>query len=155
MKMILPSIALFLFLTSSSLAQLVLPTRPAGVVTSNHNVVTRFGPSGALIYAPLPQYPAGAARQGLSGRGLFIADLSMLYGTVNDVRILNSTGSKALDEAAIIALRQWTFRRWSVYKAAIPVEFDASGRVSIGADPNRGPAISAILAQMTENRGTR
>ena len=155
MKIPLPSIALFLFITSSGFAQLVLPTRPAGVVTSNHNVVTRFGPSGDLIYAPQPEYPAGAARHGLSGRGVFVVDLSMLYGTVNDVRILDSTGSQVLDDAAVATLRKWVFRHWTIYKAVIPVEFDASGRVYVGADPNRGPAISAILAHMTENRRTR
>lgn len=125
----------------------MLPNRPAGVVTSNHEVVTRFGPSDYLVSAPVPM-----AHRGLSGRGVFVADLSMLYGTVDDVRVLNSTGSQELDDAAMAALRTWTFRRWTIYKVAIPVEFDASGRVRIGTEPGNGPAISAILAQISETR---
>lgn len=153
MKSLLPRLALFLLLTSSGFSQILLPNRPSGVVTANHNVVTRFGPSnGYLIYAPDPTYPAGAARQGLSGRGVFISDLSLMYGSVDNVRVLTSTGSKVLDDAAMAALRNWTFRRWTIYKAAIPVEFDASGRVRVGADPNEGPVISAILAHMTQTR---
>ncbi len=155
MKILLPGLALFLFLTSSGLAQISLPNRPSGVVTANHNVVTRFGPNGYLIYAPDPTYPAGAVRQGLSGRGVFITDLSLMYGSVDNVRVLTSTGSQVLDDAAMAALRNWTFRRWTIYKAAIPVEFDASGRVHVGADPNEGPAISTILANMTQTRRSK
>ena len=127
---------------------MLLPNRPSGVVTADRAVVTRDGSNDYLLYAPAPIYPDAAARQGISGRGVFIADLSLLYGTVDDVRILTSTGSKALDDAAKDALRHWVFRHYKVYKAAIPVEFDASGRVRIGADPYEGPAISAILAHM-------
>src|SRR4051812_46385545 len=127
MKMILPSFLILLVAASSGSAQIQLPTRPAGVVTSNHEVVTRDGPNNYLMYAPVPEYPSGAARQGLTGHGVFIVDLSMLYGSVNDVRVLTSTGSSVLDSAAMAALRQWRFRHWTVYKAAIPVEFDASG----------------------------
>src|SRR5206468_3459310 len=91
-------------------AQLVLPTRPSGVVAADHSVVTRDGVNNYLVYAPAPQYPAGAA--GLSGRGLFVVDLSMLYGTVNDVRVVSSTGSEQLDKAAMEGLRQWVFRHY-------------------------------------------
>lgn len=148
MKKILPGLALLVLFAASSQAQLVLPTRPSGVVTANHEVVTRNGCNNYLLYAPTPLYPNGAARQGISGRGVFMVDLSMLYGTVDDVRVLTSTGSQVLDDAARAALQQWVFRHYTVYKAAIPVEFDASGRVRVGADPDQGPAISAILANM-------
>jgi TonB family protein len=153
MKTILPSIALLVLFAVSSGAQVLLPNRPSGVVTANRDVITRTGSNDYLVYAPAPVYPDAAARQGLSGRGVFIADLSLLYGTVEDVRVLTSTGSKVLDDAAKYALQHWIFRHYTVYKAAIPVEFDASGRVHIGADPYRGPAISAILAHM--NAGPR
>ena len=149
--MLLFGLAFVLFLASSGFAQLV-PNRPSGVVTADHGVVTRFGPSDYLRFAPAPLYPAVAGRPRITGRGVFIADLSMLYGTVDDVRVLTSTGSQALDGAAIAALRQWTFHRYSIYKAAIPVEFDASGRVRVGADPAAGPAISEILAYMSKTR---
>jgi TonB family protein len=148
MKRILPCFALLMFFAASSGAQVMLPNRPSGVVTANRDVVTRDGPNNYLIYAPVPLYPDAAARQGISGRGLFVADLSLLYGTVEDVRVLNSTGSQVLDNAAIAALSQWVFRHYTVYKAAIPVEFDSSGRVRVGADPEQGPYISAVLANM-------
>lgn len=150
--MLLAGFAFLLFLTSSGTAQIVLPNQPSGVVTANHSVVTRSGPNDYLRYSPAPLYPVGMEHRGLNGRGVFVADLSMLYGTVNDVRVLTSTGSRALDDAAITALRTWVFNRWSIYKAAIPVEFDASGRVRVGADPEAGPAISEILAHISETR---
>jgi TonB family protein len=148
MKRILPYFALLILFAASSVAQIRLPNRPSGVVTANRDVVTRDGSNNYLLYAPVPLYPDAAARQGISGRGVFIADLSLLYGTVDDVRVLTSTGSQVLDEAAKAALSQWVFRHYTVYKAAIPVAFDASGRVRIGADPEQGPYISAILANM-------
>jgi TonB family protein len=148
MKSILPGFVLLILFAVSSGAQVLLPNRPSGVVTANREVVTRSGSNDYLVYAPVPVYPDAAARQGISGRGVFIADLSLLYGTVEDVRVLTSTGSKVLDDAAKDALQHWTFRHYTIYKAAIPVEFDASGRVRIGADPYEGPYISAILAHM-------
>jgi TonB family protein len=146
MKIVLPFLVVAVFLTASAQAQIVLPTRPAGAVLADHSVVTRDGPNDYLMTAPAPLYPANAARA--SGRGLFVMDLSMLYGTVEDVRVVESTGSPQLDNAAIEGLRQWTFRRYTVYKAAVPVTFDASGRVHVGADPGSGPEITAILAYL-------
>jgi hypothetical protein len=148
MKAILPVFALLILFAASSEAQIVLPGRPSGVVTANRDVVTRDGSNNYLLYAPAPLYPAVAAHQAVSGRGLFVADLSLLYGTVEDVRVVASTGSQVLDDAAKAALSQWIFRRYTIYKAAIPVEFDAAGRVHVGADPEQGPYISAVLANM-------
>jgi hypothetical protein len=73
-----------------------------------------------------------------------------MLGTVNDVRVLSSTGSQVLDDAAKDALSKWTFRRWTIYKASIPVQFDASGRVMIGSNPNRSEYISAILGHISK-----
>src|SRR5438874_2508998 len=98
MKRILPAFVLSILFVVSSGAQIMLPGRPSGVVTANHEVVTRDGPNNYLLYAPVPLYPDVAARHGISGRGVFIADLSLLYGTVEDVRVLTSTGSQVLDD---------------------------------------------------------
>jgi TonB family protein len=147
MKILLPGVALFLLLVPSSWAQ-IYPNRPAGVVTANHDVVTRFGLSDYVLTATRPEFPAGAMRQGITGRGVFLADLSLLYGTVNDVRVLESTGSQALDDAAMAAISQWTFRRYTIYKASIPVDFGADGRVWVGSDPAQAGYISSILAHV-------
>jgi TonB family protein len=147
MKILLLSIALLSLLAPSSWAQ--YPNRPAGVVTANRDVVTRFGLNdNYVLKVTRPEFPAGAARQGISGRGVFLADLSMLYGTVNDVRILESTGSQSLDAAAMAAISQWTFRRYTIYKASIPVEFGTDGQVRLGSDPSQAGYISAILAHV-------
>ncbi len=148
MKILLPGIALFLLCAASASAQ-IYPNRPSGVVTANHDVVTRFGTDFSYVLsAPRPVYPPGALHHGISGHGVFLADLSLLYGTVDDVRVLTSTGSQVLDDAAIDALRTWTFRRYTIYKASIPVDFDASGRVMLGSAPERSEYISAILGQV-------
>ncbi len=89
-------------------------------------------------------------RQGIAGSGVFLCDLSLMLGTVNDVRVLYSTGSKVLDDAAIDALRNWTFRRWTIYKASIPVDFTPSGRVVIGSAPERSEYISATLGHISK-----
>ena len=72
-----------------------------------------------VVYAPMPVVPASA--QHLSGRGLYVVEL--VNGNVEDVRVVKSTGYKVLDDAAIVALRQWRFKPHVIWKSHIPIEF--------------------------------
>lgn len=82
---------------------------------------------------PLPAYPAAAREQGIEGTVLLDV-LVLPDGRVGDARLRRSSGSAALDAAALEAVRTWTFapgRRgprpvesW----VEVPVKFSLAGR---------------------------
>jgi hypothetical protein len=149
------SFALLLLVATSVTAQTVLPNRPSGVLMSSMVMSTRFGPWHDLVLsAPTPVFPSGSVR-GFSGRGLFALNLYLYTGAVSEVRIVNSTGHQALDDAAVATFHKWVFRPWTIYKAVVPLEFDGSGRVWIGADPREGPIISSTLATVSRHKRGR
>jgi len=55
-----------------------------------------------------PAYPRRALLRGEQGMVLLLVSVSEV-GRVSDVRVVRSSGSEALDEAALIAVRQWIF----------------------------------------------
>ena len=66
-------------------------------------------PSGKArnLTGPSPQYPAEAAGQQLTGRGTYLLHFEQATGNVTDVTVVQSAGSPLLDQAAIMAFRQW------------------------------------------------
>jgi len=66
-------------------------------------------PSGTAknLTGPAPEYPAEAARQKLSGRGVYLLHFDQSTGTVIDVTVVESAGSPLLDQASITAFRKW------------------------------------------------
>lgn len=44
-------------------------------------------------------------------------------GIPYDVRVVQSTGYKELDEAAVVTLRTWRFRPHRLVWATVPIEF--------------------------------
>jgi periplasmic protein TonB len=77
---------------------------------------------------PPPKYPAAAQRRGLEGKVMLRVRVSPA-GAVEGVELLSGSGAEILDEAAIQAVRGWTFRpamRLGVAVAAVvdvPVRF--------------------------------
>lgn len=66
------------------------------------------GNSLTLLQRVIPKYPVAAARrqqEGVTGVRIRV-DAS---GRVSDVRIIRSSGSRSLDDAAVAAFRQWKF----------------------------------------------
>ena len=62
----------------------------------------------AYQHTPVPRYPADARHQGLEG----VVVLSVLVrsdGRVEEARVAASSGTSVLDEAALAAVRKWTF----------------------------------------------
>jgi len=57
---------------------------------------------------PLPPYPAAAREQGIEGTVLLDV-LVLADGRVGEARVRQSSGSPALDAAALEAVRRWTF----------------------------------------------
>jgi TonB family protein len=71
--------------------------------------LSKTRPSGTAknLTGPAPEYPAEAARQKLSGQGVYLLRFDQSTGTVIDVTVVQSAGSPLLDQASITAFRQW------------------------------------------------
>ncbi len=94
------------------------PTPPPGGL----EYVSRYA-----LYAPAPIYP-GAARHNRSGGDGIYALSVRPNGTVSKVRVLRTTGSGLLDQAAIAALRRWRFVPGKFTLVAVPMTFAVKNR---------------------------
>jgi TonB family protein len=79
------------------------------------------------ISSPDPEYPPDALKKHIWGRGLYHLRIDPRKRTVTRVTVLESTGSKVLDDAAIRALLQWRLRPGDiadrVAQVKVPVSF--------------------------------
>src|ERR1700746_1161764 len=75
------------------------------------------------IYTPKPVYRPEWAKQGLTGKGVVLVTIDQQTGRVTGVRMLQSTGNKQLDGAALEAYSQWRFQPGTVSQVKIPIEF--------------------------------
>jgi TonB family protein len=75
------------------------------------------------IYTPPPVYRPEWAKQGLAGKGVVLVAIDQQTGKVTGVRMLQSTGSKQLDGAALEAYAQWRFQPGTGSQVKIPIEF--------------------------------
>jgi TonB family protein len=113
--------------------------------TSRVNVPIRFTVSSGLqaksrrskngrqyaLYAPHPVYPAEARSGHLTGIGIVLAEVDKKTGYVTAARMLQSTGYRVLDDAALNAFRQWRFKPGSVSHVRIPIRFLMQGGVPV------------------------
>jgi protein TonB len=67
------------------------------------------GSAPVALETPAPRYPAAALRRGESGEVLLRIDVDA-EGRVADVGVVHGSGSRALDRAAISAVRGWRFQ---------------------------------------------
>lgn len=82
---------------------------------------------GFVRYAPKPNIARSAVRQHLPAHGVYVVDIGA-GGSVDDVRILRSSGDEVIDDAVLAALRQWIFIRHTIYKATVAFEFGVAPR---------------------------
>jgi TonB family protein len=75
------------------------------------------------IYTPRPVYRPEWAKQGLAGKGVVLVTIDQQTGTVTGARMLQSTGNKQLDGAALEAYSQWRFQPGTGSQVKIPIEF--------------------------------
>lgn len=107
----------------SATAVPVLAQPKAGDATSQIVVTSRVGNFGGLVrYAPMPEMPAAAIQQRLSGHGVYAVDIGV-GGLVDDVRVVRSAGHRILDQAALTALRKWVVVPHKLYKITVPLDF--------------------------------
>jgi TonB family protein len=75
------------------------------------------------IYTPRPVYRPEWAKQGLTGKGVVLVTIDQQTGKVTGARMLQSTGNKQLDGAALEAYSQWRFQPGTGSQVKIPIEF--------------------------------
>ena len=63
-----------------------------------------------IIARPSPDYPAEALARRETGSGVVKVHFKVKTGTVRTIQVIQSTGHKALDAAAVKAFNQWRFR---------------------------------------------
>ena len=74
-----------------------------------------------LTYSPAPVYPVEARKQHWGGTGIF--EVQFRRGVAVGVFVTMSTGHKALDNAAVAALRQWRSWKDIVRVVMVPITF--------------------------------
>jgi protein TonB len=79
------------------------------------------------LSAPRPEYPYEARRQRLTGSGVAMLIVDFASGNVLDVRMVQSTGSAVLDNAAVSGFRRWHFKPGTVSKVQTPISFTLAG----------------------------
>ncbi|HYS95564.1 MAG TPA: energy transducer TonB [Chthoniobacterales bacterium] len=89
-------------------------------------LVTTGAPPG-LIKKIEPEYPIGFVTHGAKGRGRFRLTINSKSGLVDEVKILQSTGYRELNELAVKALLQWQFKPGTASPVEVPVEFSIQG----------------------------
>lgn len=88
---------------------------------------TRLSGTAKNLTGPAPEYPAEAARQKLSGQGVYLLHFDQSTGTVIDVTVVQSAGSPLLDQAPIAAFRQWHEDPNCAKEATVTMTFARTG----------------------------
>jgi len=118
------------------------PPEPHTVVTQEQKGARLDHPPSYLRNPP-PVYPRAAREQGHEGTTLLEVEV-LPSGRCGRLRVVRSSGSAVLDQAAMEAVRQWVFkpaRRWRepvAFHVEIPVTFrlvDADERVTATRNP--------------------
>ncbi len=90
---------------AASAVPVSMPTVPAPPV---QETITEARGSAGYLNNPPPSYPAVAQRQGWEGKVVLKVRVQA-NGKPDSVQIQQSSGRQALDEAALNAVKQWTF----------------------------------------------
>ena len=97
------------------------------------------------VYSPQPVYRPEWAKQGLTGKGVVLVTIDPKTGMVTGTRMLQSTGSKLLDGAALEAYSKWRFKPGSVPQVKMPIEFASRPRPQPSKQVQKQPAILYVL----------
>ncbi len=128
--------------------------------------VVRQPPPPRAIYTPKPVYRPEWAKQGLTGKGVVLVTIDQQTGRVTGARMLQSTGNKQLDGAALEAYSQWRFQPGTGSQVKIPIEFASRPRPPAPKRTASQPAILypllillgfgvAVIAMRTRRRSAR
>jgi TonB family protein len=76
-----------------------------------------------MLSMPRPTYPVEARQRHITGKGICDIVFRPETGTVTHVTVLQSTGSKLLDDAAVKAFSRWRARPGKISHARVPFTF--------------------------------
>jgi len=116
------------------------------------------------IYTPKPVYQSEWAKRGLAGKGVVLVTIDQQTGKVTGARMLESTGNKQLDGAALEAYSQWRFQPGTGSQVKIPIEFARQPKAAAAKQAKPPSAILypllillgfgvAVIAMRTRRRG--
>ena len=80
-----------------------------------------------LVSAVQPEYPREARLHHITGSGVAVLWIDRATGTVYSCKMVQSTDSEILDEAALQAFRQWRFKPGTVAGGKDPDHFYHAG----------------------------
>ena len=104
------------------------PPTPAPAAAARPTGSLAPGATPVPIEMPAPRYPAQAARRGLGGTVRIRADVG-IDGVPTSVALVEGSGTRELDHAAMEAVRRWRFRPGQVDgqpvagSVVVPIEF--------------------------------
>ena len=102
----------------------IIPLVSLSSVDAQPATPTQSVPLPQAVYSPQPVYRSEWAKQGLTGKGVVLVTIDPKTGMVTGTRMLQSTGSKLLDGAALEAYSKWRFKPGSVPpQVKMPIEF--------------------------------
>jgi TonB family protein len=111
-------------LSVAAIGKLIVLVRAASFASFS---LAQSQPSAKAIVAPRPEYPSTARSQHLTGSGMAVVQVDPSSGQVTSARILDSTGHKILDDAALKAFRQWRFKPGASSEVEIPIRYVTNG----------------------------
>jgi TonB family protein len=76
-----------------------------------------------MLTMPRPKYPYEARARHITGRGTYEILMDTKSGMVTRVVVVQSTGSKVLDKAAVEAFSSWRARPGKISRIRVPVNF--------------------------------
>jgi TonB family protein len=80
-----------------------------------------------VVRSVAPEYPLQARQRRLEGRGILEAEVDLKTGRVTSAQMIQSTGHKILDNAALTAFRQWRFKPGIVQRFRTPINYEMAG----------------------------
>jgi len=97
------------------------------------------------VYSPAPVYRSEWLQHGVTGKAIVLVMIDPETGIVTGTRIVQSTGSKLLDHAALKAYAKWRFKPGSVPQVKMPIEFSNRPRPQPSEQAQKQPAILYVL----------
>src|SRR5437588_10789960 len=108
--------------------QVAKPVTPIAKPTHGMPASLRMPSARVLaVSAPRPEYPYEARRARITGSGIAVMVVDPANGVVTDALMSESTGSPALDNAAIAGFRRWRFKPGTASEVKVPITFTMTG----------------------------
>ena len=79
------------------------------------------------VFAPDPEYPIKAQHLQQDGQGIYRLMINDKTGTVDEVKVLRTTGYRELDASAVMTFFKWKFRPGAVKQRDVLVKFNLTG----------------------------